>query len=141
MQGKYAEHIEIDSGLMYSYVKLDKFEELESFLQLVNAGGAGIVPNKGDIQQIGDRAFNEQKYAAAKMLFSKIQNWTKLALTLLKLQDFSNAIDAARRADDVPTWREVNASCLLANQISLAKTAGMYLIVLPDELPVISMFY
>ena len=35
---------------MYCYVKLDKFEELESFLQLVNAGGSGIVPNKGDIQ-------------------------------------------------------------------------------------------
>lgn len=49
IQGKYAEHIEIDSGLMLCYVKLDKFEELESFLQLVNAGGSGIVPNKGDI--------------------------------------------------------------------------------------------
>jgi hypothetical protein len=50
INGKYAEHIEIDSGLMYCYVKLDKYEELESFLQLVNAGGSGIVPNKGDIQ-------------------------------------------------------------------------------------------
>ena len=75
------------------------------------------------------------------MLFSKIQNWAKLALTLLKLHDFSNAIDAARRADDVPTWREVNAACLLANQIQLAKTAGLYLVVLPDELPLVSMFY
>jgi len=75
------------------------------------------------------------------MLYSKIQLWSKLALTLLKLMDYANAIDAARRADDIPTWREVNAACLLANQVSLAKTAGMYLIVLPDELPVISMFY
>lgn len=44
---------------MYCYVKLDKFEELDAFLQLVNAGGAGIVPNKGDINEIGDRAYNE----------------------------------------------------------------------------------
>lgn len=75
------------------------------------------------------------------MLYSKIQNWSKLTLTLLKLQDYSNAIDSARRADDVATWREVNAVCLLAGQIQLAKTAGMYLVVLPDELPVVSMFY
>lgn len=75
------------------------------------------------------------------MLYSKIQHWSKLTLTLLKLQDYSNAIDSARRADDIPTWREVNAVCLLANQIQLAKTAGIYLVVLPDELPVVSMFY
>lgn len=85
VSGKYAEHAEIDTGLMYCYVKLDKLEELESFLQLCNAIGSGIVPNKGDIQQIGDRAYSEQKYVAAKMLFHKIENWAKLALTYLKL--------------------------------------------------------
>jgi len=90
---------------MYCYVKLDKFEELESFLQLVNAAGSGIVPNKGDILQIGDRAFAEQKYGSAKMLYGKIQHWSKLAITLLKLNDYQNAVDAGRRADDVPTWR------------------------------------
>lgn len=73
---------------MYCYVKLDKFEELESFLQLVNAAGSGVVPNKGDIQQIGGRAFAEKKYASAKLLFSKIQNWSRLAITLLRLKDF-----------------------------------------------------
>ncbi|CAL6082010.1 Clathrin_heavy chain [Hexamita inflata] len=141
VQQKYAEHSEIDSALMYCYVKLDKYEELESFLQLCNAIGAGIVPNKGDIEKIGDRAFSEMRYMAAKMLFQKISMWSKLALTLLKLQDYQNAVDAARRADEVPIWRQVNAACLLANQIQLAKTAGLYLIVLPDELPLISKFY
>lgn len=126
---------------MYSYVKLDKYDELESFLQLVNAAGSGVVPNKGDILQIGDRAFGEQRYVSAKMLYAKINQWSKLAVTLLKLQDYQNAVDAARRADDIPTWREVNAACLLANQINLAKVAGLYLVVNPDELPVISMFY
>lgn len=85
VQGKHAEHVEVDSALMYAYVKLDRFDELESFLQLVNAAGSGIVPNKGDILQIGDRAFNEQRYVSAKMLYAKISQWAKLAITLLKL--------------------------------------------------------
>ena len=42
------------------------------------------------------------------MLFNKISAWPKLALTLLKLKEFSNAVDAARRADDIATWRAVN---------------------------------
>ena len=102
---------------------------------------SGVVPMKGDIAKIGDRAFGEQRYTAAKMLYSRINNWSKLALTLLKLQDYQNAVDAAKRAEDVPTWAQVNAACLLANQISLAKTAGLNLIVLPDELPKVSEFY
>jgi hypothetical protein len=46
---KYAEHAEIDTGLMYCYVMLDKLEELEQFLQLVNAA-TQAVPNKGDVK-------------------------------------------------------------------------------------------
>jgi lipopolysaccharide biosynthesis regulator YciM len=68
---KFAEHVEIDTALMYCYVKLDKFEELESFLQMVSASNQSV-PNKGDIMQIGDRAYSEKKFMAAKMLFSKI---------------------------------------------------------------------
>ena len=64
---------------------------------------SGVVPMKGDIAKIGDRAFGEQRYTAAKMLYSRINNWSKLALTLLKLQDYQNAVDAAKRAEDVPT--------------------------------------
>ena len=49
VQGKFAEHVEIDSALMYCYVKLDKLDDLDSFLQLVSAVGSGVIPNKGDI--------------------------------------------------------------------------------------------
>jgi len=69
VQGKYSEHAEIDTSLMYCYVRLDKLEELDSFLQLTNAIGSGVVPMKGDILMIGDRAYAEQRYVAAKMLF------------------------------------------------------------------------
>lgn len=81
---KFAEHAEIDTGMMYCYVKLDKFEELESFLQLTTAS-AQSCPNKGDIMQIGDRAFTEKKFMAAKMLFGKIQCYPKLAICMLRL--------------------------------------------------------
>lgn len=60
---------------------------------------------------------------------------------MLKLLDYSGAVDAARRANEQPIWRAVNATCLLAGQISLAKTAGIYLVVDQDELPGVSTFY
>jgi len=78
---------------------------------------------------------------AARLLFSAINDWFMLALTLLKLEDYRNAIDAARKADDSRCWRECNAACLVAGEIALAKTAGLYLVVLQDELPGVVRFY
>ena len=80
---------------------------------MTDAVGGGIVPNKGDILKIGERSYAEKRYFAAKMLFNKVQAWGKLALALLKLEDYQNAVDAARRADEIPCWRTVNATCML----------------------------
>ena len=35
------------------------------------------------------------------MLYSKIDAFSKLALTLLNLEEWNNALDAARRANDI----------------------------------------
>jgi hypothetical protein len=50
-------------------------------------------------------SFKEKKFVAAKMCYSKIQLWSKLSITYLRLKEYPNAVDAARRADDIPTWR------------------------------------
>lgn len=80
-------------------------------------------------------------YLPAKLLNQSISRWSPLAITLLRLEDFNGAVDAARHADDVNTWKRVNASCLLAGHTALAKTAGMYLVVNPDEMNNTSTFY
>lgn len=100
-----------------------------------------MVPNKGDLAQIGDRAYAEGRYQCAKLLFQRAGAWGRLALALLRLGDHSAAVDAARRANEQPVWRAVNAACLLAGQVGLAKTAGIYLVVDQDELPGVSTFY
>lgn len=35
------------------------------------------------------------------MLYSKIDEFAKLALTLINLEEWNNALDAARRANDI----------------------------------------
>ncbi|KAH0577255.1 Clathrin heavy chain [Spironucleus salmonicida] len=141
LNGAFADQVEVDTALMYCYVRHDKFDELEQFLSMTDSVGQGVVPNKGDIIRIGERAFSEKRYYAAKLLFSKMQVWNRLACTFLKLEDWSNAVDSARRADNIDCWRTVNAACILANQVQYAKTAGMYLITIPDELPRCIRFY
>lgn len=136
-----AAHCEIDTALMYCLARLGKYDELDAFLHMVSAMGAGVIPNRGSIKDVGDRCYSEMRYEPARLLFSAVNDWFMLALTLLKLGDYRNAIDAARKADSPKCWREVNAACLVAGEVALAKTAGLYLVVLQDELPGVTRFY
>ena len=84
----------------------------------------------------GDRCFEAGLYEEAKVLFSNIQNYAKLASALVKLGDFSAAVDAANKAGSVRTWKEVNLACVEAKEFRLAKVAGLHIISHGDELEV-----
>jgi len=83
---------------------------------------------------VGDRVFDEGLYEGAKLLFSNISNYSRLASTLLHLSDYSGAVDAARKANNTRTWREVNAACVDAGEFRLAQIAGLNLVLHADEL-------
>lgn len=59
------------------------------------------------LQGIGERCFDEGMYEAARLLFKNIHNNAKLALCLVHLGQFREAVDAASKANAVNTWKQV----------------------------------
>jgi clathrin heavy chain len=115
----------LDTELIYALARVHKLTELEEIIS---------VPNVAKIDQIGERCFDEGMYEAAKILFMNINNNAKLALCYVKMNMFREAVDAATKANSLPTWKEVNLSCLKANEYRLANVCGLHIIVHPDHL-------
>jgi len=49
-------------------------------------------------------------------------------------QEWSAAVDAAKKANSIRTWKEVNLACVEAKQFRLAQVAGLHVLAAPDEL-------
>lgn len=122
----------VDSELVYALARNGQMAELEEFVS---------APNVAKIQVIGDRLFDEKHYEAAKVLFNAIGNHGRLASALVKLGEFSAAVEAARKANSTRTWKEVCMSCVDAEEFQLAKTCGLNIIVHADELEEVAWHY
>lgn len=115
----------LDTSLIYAYAKCEKYADLEEFIS---------APNVAQIQNIGERLFDEGMYNAAKLLFSNINNNAKLAICYVRLGKFREAVDAATKANSVTTWKEVCYACVDVNEFRLAGLCGLHIIVHPDHL-------
>ncbi|KAI9012382.1 hypothetical protein DFJ74DRAFT_710372 [Hyaloraphidium curvatum] len=115
----------IESELLFAYAKTGQLAELEEFIS---------TPNIAQIQVVGERCFEERMYQAAKILFSNVNNWARLATTLVYLGEHQNAVDCARKASSTKVWKEVNAACIENKEFRLAQICGLNLIVHADEL-------
>jgi len=115
----------VDTELVYAYAKTEHLAEMEEFV-------AGT--NTANIQAVGDRLYHEQAYKAAKILYQSISNTAKLASCHVQLGEYTQAVEAARKASNPKTWREVNIACVQAQQFRCAEIAAMYIIVHPDHL-------
>lgn len=122
----------VDSALVYAFAQAGRLGELESFV---------TSPNVADLQHIGDRAFDEGLYEAARTLYSAVGNNGKLASTLVALGLYGPAVEAARKANSIKCWKEVSAACIRAGEFKLAQTAGLAIIVSPDHLEELISFY
>ena len=80
----------IESELLFAFAKTNKLAELEDFI---------TGPNLADVSGIGDRCFEEKMYEAARILFSSVSNWARLATTLVFLHEYQAAVDCARKAN------------------------------------------
>lgn len=54
--------------------------------------------NVADLLAAGEKAFDAELYEAARLLFSSISNYARLATTLIYLGENQAAVDAARKA-------------------------------------------
>lgn len=129
---KVKEVARVDTELVYSLAFINQLAELEEFIAQSNAANLGSV---------GERCFDEGRYEAAKILFTQVSNWGRLASTLVKLHQFQPAVDAARRANSVRTWKEVCFSCVDEKEFRLAQLCGLNIIVQADELEYVTEYY
>lgn len=116
----------IDNALINCYASLDKLSEIEKFV-------AG--PNVAVLEDIGDKLFEAKNYKAAKILYSNISKYSKLATTLVYLGDYQGAVDCARKASNTSVWKQVNSACIENKEFRLAQICGLNLIVDAEELP------
>ncbi|KAH8498737.1 hypothetical protein H0E87_017605 [Populus deltoides] len=122
----------VDSELIYAYGKIDQLGEIEEFI---------LMPNVANLQNVGDRLYDEALYEAAKIIFRFISNWAKLAVTHVKLKEFQSAVDAARKANSSKTWKEVCFACVDSEEFRLAQICGLNIIIQVDDLEEVSEYY
>ncbi|OWM87409.1 hypothetical protein CDL15_Pgr022520 [Punica granatum] len=127
-----AKEPKVDSELIYAYAKIDRLGDIEEFI---------LMPNVANLQNVGDRLYDEALYEAAKIIYAFISNWAKLAVTLVKLKQFQGAVDAARKANSAKTWKEVCFACVDAEEFRLAQICGLNIIIQVDDLEEVSEYY
>lgn len=115
----------IDTALAFCYARLDNLVELEDFLRGTNVA---------NVEESGDKAYSEGLYEAAKIFFTSISNWAKLATTLVHLGDYQAAVECARKANNIKVWKEVHEACVSKKEFRLAQICGLNLIVDAEQL-------
>ena len=115
----------VDSSLALCFARVDKLHDLEEFLNASNVA---------DIEDCGDKAYEDELHQAAKVFFTTISNWAKLATTLVYLGEYQNAVECARKANSTKVWKQVNEACVSKREFRLAQICGLNLIVHAEEL-------
>jgi len=115
----------IDTALAFCFARLDQLAELEDFLRATNVA---------NVEESGDKAYAEGLFEAAKIFFTSISNWAKLATTLVHLADYQAAVDCARKANNIKVWKEVHEACVGKKEFRLAQICGLNLIVDAEQL-------
>lgn len=122
----------IDGALINAYAHLDQVSEIEKFLR-----GSQVA----NLEEIGDKLFEAQKYGIAKTLYNGVLNYSKLATTLVYLKDYQGAVDCARKASNIRVWKQVNDACIENKEFRLAQICGLNLIVDAEEMPALVQHY
>ncbi|XP_042765825.1 clathrin heavy chain 2 isoform X3 [Panthera leo] len=122
----------IETELIFALAKTGRLSELED---CING------PNNAHIQQVGDRCYEEGMYEAAKLLYSSVSNFARLASTLVHLGEYQAAVDSSRKANSTRTWKEVCFACVDGQEFRLAQLCGLHIVIHADELEELIRYY
>jgi clathrin heavy chain len=125
MARKSLREVPVDTALAFCFARTNQLPELEDFLRASNVA---------DVEASGDKAYEEGFHEAAKIFYTSISNWAKLATTLVHLEDYQAAVECARKANSIKVWRQVNQTCIDNKEFRLAQICGLNLIVHAEEL-------
>jgi clathrin heavy chain len=122
----------LDNEVIFCFAHSGRLSDLEEFI---------TGPNVAKINDVGDDCFVNTLYEAAKILYAHVNDWAKLALTHLKLTSWSDAVEAARKANSTQTWRHVAFACVDAADFRLAQMAAVNVVVFADQLDAVVSHY
>eukprot|EP01013_Petalomonas_cantuscygni_P037898 TRINITY_DN68827_c0_g1_i1.p1 TRINITY_DN68827_c0_g1~~TRINITY_DN68827_c0_g1_i1.p1 ORF type:complete len:1710 (+),score=593.72 TRINITY_DN68827_c0_g1_i1:183-5312(+) len=125
----------VDTELVLCLAKTQRLGDLEDFLAQPNSCNSDMLISAGDT------LMTDGLYEPARILFQSLSNYQRLAMCLVKLGRFDQAVDAAQKANNVRTWREVCFACVEASEYRLAQSAAWHVIVHADELDAVVNFY
>ena len=80
----------IDTELALALARINRLGELEELI---------AQPNQAKLQDVGEIAFTEGRFDAAKLCFLAGNNYARLSSTLVRLKQYAAAVDAARKAN------------------------------------------
>lgn len=116
----------IDTELVYALCRLNALTDVEEFI--ITAG------HKADLEDVGDRCFEIELYHPAKMMFRAVPQYSKLAHTHIMLEEYKEAVSAAKKANKIPTWRIVCFGCVDGAEFALAAPCALRLLVETAEM-------
>ncbi|CCF59007.1 hypothetical protein KAFR_0F04120 [Kazachstania africana CBS 2517] len=125
MARKTMKEAKIDGSLILAYAHLDKIHEIENLLS-----GSTVA----NLNAVGDKLLESNNYKAAKLCYSAVSNYSKLASTLVYLGDYQAAVDTARKASNIKVWKLVNDACIDQKEFRLGQICGLNLIIHAEEL-------
>uniref|UniRef100_A0A7E4VKZ1 Clathrin heavy chain n=1 Tax=Panagrellus redivivus TaxID=6233 RepID=A0A7E4VKZ1_PANRE len=132
MARKTSRDTTIDTELCFAYAKTNRLRDIEDLLTNTN---------RVDIVVVGDRCYEHNMFDAAKVVFSFANNFSKSALTLVKLGEWQGAVDAARKANSVKTWKVVCFACVERKEFHLAMVCGLQIVIHAEEIEELLQFY
>lgn len=122
----------IDTQYAYCLVRLDELDELNNFVK--HSPHVNLVT-------IGDQCVDEGNYEAARIFFESASNYPKLALVYTNLNNYGAAVECARKANNVGTWRSVCFTSIDKKEFKLAQVCAHSLIINPEELQDVIGYY
>ena len=132
MARRKAREPKIDTEYAYCLAKANRLADMEEFLSMTNVA---------DILSVGEKCFHDGLYEAARMLFSSVSNYARLATTYVYLGDYQSAIEAARKAGNTAVWKQMHAACLNQREFKLAQIAGLAVVPHAEDLPTLIRAY
>ncbi|GAB5579287.1 clathrin heavy chain 2 isoform X1 [Prionailurus iriomotensis] len=129
----------IETELIFALAKTGRLSELEDCINGPN--NAHIQQEQRLGSQVGDRCYEEGMYEAAKLLYSSVSNFARLASTLVHLGEYQAAVDSSRKANSTRTWKEVCFACVDGQEFRLAQLCGLHIVIHADELEELIRYY
>lgn len=132
MARKLTREPKVDTEYAYCLAKAHRLSDMEEFLSMTNVA---------DVLHVGEKCFNDGLYEASRLLFSSVSNYARLATTLVYLNDFPGAIEAARKAGNTSVWKQMHAACLNKGEFKLARIAGLAVVPHAEDVPTLIRAY